>query len=226
VKPRLQGTASGGDAARAALVTTFETTLRLLHPIMPFITEELWSCLPGEREPVLAGASWPEAQPAYLDPDAEERFGLVQALTGAIRTIRAEYGVKPGKGVRAAVEPASDLARSAFEAERATVERLAKVEGLGFDSPTESVGAHAVLPDGSAVFVPLGDAIDVAAECDRLAGEMQRLDKQLQAVTAKLANENFTTRAPAEVVERERQKEQTWREQRDTLAAKRRSLGC
>ena len=72
----------------------------------------------------------------------------------------------------------------------------------------------------------MGDAIDVAAECDRLAGEMERLDKQLRAVTAKLANENFTTRAPAEVVERERRKEQTWRDQRDTLAAKRRSLGC
>ena len=72
------------------------------------------------------------------------------------------------------------------------------------------MGAHAVLPVGSAVFVPLGDAIDVAAECDRLAAEMERLDKQLQVATAKLGNENFTKRAPAEVVERERQKEQTW----------------
>jgi valyl-tRNA synthetase len=226
VKPRLHGNAPGADAARAALVSTFDTTLRLLHPIMPFITEELWNYLPGEREPVLAGASWPEEETEYIDADAEERFELVQSLTGAIRGIRAEYGVKPGKTVRAAVEPASDIARSSFEAERSTVERLAKVEGLVFDSPDETVGAHAVLPDGSAVFVPLGDAIDVNAECDRLAREMQRLDKQLHGVTAKLENESFTKRAPAEVVDRERQKEQTWREQRDTLAAKRRSLGC
>ena len=93
------------------------------------------------------------------------------------------------------------------------------------ESP-ETVGAHGVLPDGTAVFVPLGDAIDVTAECSRLDAERRRIDTQLQAVTAKLANENFTTRAPADVVERERQKEQTWREQRDTLVAKRRSLGC
>jgi hypothetical protein len=154
VKPRLHGNASGGDAARATLVTAFETTLRLLHPIMPFITEELWSCLPGEREPVLAGAAWPEANEQLVDAESEERFALVQSLTGAIRGIRAEYGVKPGKTVRAAVEAASDLARGAFEAERSTVERLGKVEGLVFDSLEESVGAHAVLPDGSAVFVP------------------------------------------------------------------------
>lgn len=225
-KPRLQGKAPGGDAARATLIATFETTLRLLHPIMPFITEELWNCMPGKREPVLAGAAWPVPRADLVDADSEERFELVKSLVSAIRTIRAEYGVKPGKGVRAAVETASSLAREAIEAELGTVKRLAKVEELTLDGFDESVGAHAVLPDGTAVFVPLGDAIDVAAECDRLAGEMERLDKQLHAATAKLANENFTTRAPAEVVERERRKEQTWRDQRDTLAAKRRSLGC
>ena len=88
------------------------------------------------------------------------------------------------------------------------------------------MGGHAVLPDGSAVFVPLGDAIDVAAECRRLQSEVDRLAGQLKQVTAKLENTKFTARAPAEVVERERQKEVAWREQRDTLAAKRTALGC
>ncbi len=160
-----------------------------------------------------------------VDADSEQRFELVKALVSAIRTIRAEYGVKPGKEIRASVEAASAIARQAFEAEIGTIARLGKIE-LSFESPEDAVGAHAVLPDGSAVFVPLGDAIDIPGECERLGKEMERLDKQLGAVTAKLANKNFTTRAPADVVERERQKEQAWREQRDTLAAKRRSLGC
>ena len=161
-----------------------------------------------------------------IDATAETHFGQVQSLVTAIRSIRAEYGVKPGTSVHAFCEPADGEARDAFEAERGTIERLAKLDALVFGAADETVGAHAVLADGSAVFVPLGDAIDIQAECVRLASEMKRLEKQLAAVTAKLANENFTTRAPAEVVERERQKEQAWGERRDTLAAKRRSLGC
>ena len=87
-------------------------------------------------------------------------------------------------------------------------------------------GAHQVLPDGSSVFVALGDAIDVQQECARLAGELERIDEQLAGVAAKLSNQQFITRAPADVVERERDKERSWREQRETLADKLRALGC
>ena len=90
----------------------------------------------------------------------------------------------------------------------------------------EGVGASAVLSDGSTVFVPLGETIDVQQECDRLRGELERLDGQLERVTKKLANEQFVSRAPADVVDREREKEQTWREQREALAAKLGALGC
>ncbi len=226
VKPRLQSASSDGSTARATLLTTFETTLRLLHPVMPFITEELWSCLPGDREALLADAAWPEPIPELVDDRAEASFRQVQGVVTAIRSIRAEYGVKPGAKIRAHAEPASTDAREAFEEERATIERLARLDQLSFTTPQDTIGAHAVLPDGSAVFVPLGDAIDIRAECARLANEMARLEKQLTAVSAKLGNEQFTSRAPSEVVERERQKETAWREQRDTLAAKRRSLRC
>ena len=226
VKPRLHGKAPGGEVARATLIVALEGTLRLLHPFMPFISEELWGYLPGERKTLLARASWPAVRTGLVDAESEQRFELVKSLVSAIRTIRAEYGVKPGKVIRASTEPASDIARQAFEAELSTITRLCKIADLAFESPDDAVGAHAVLPDGSAVFVPLGDAIDVPSECERLGTEMERLDQQLRAATAKLANENFTTRAPADVVERERQKEQAWREQHDTLAAKRRSLGC
>jgi valyl-tRNA synthetase len=124
------------------------------------------------------------------------------------------------------VRPANAEALQAFNAEQRTIERLAKLTRLSTDEPPEEAGAHNVLPDGSSVFVPLGDAIDVRQECERIGGELERMDKQLAGVAAKLANQQFVTRAPTEVVEREREKEQSWREQREALADKLRALGC
>jgi valyl-tRNA synthetase len=240
VKPRLYGQAPGGAAARAVLVYVLETALRLLHPVMPFITEELWGYLPGERAPLLAAASWPRARGQWVDERAEERFGRVQALVTAVRSVRAEYNVPPSRTVRAAVRASGSAAAEAFLAERQTIERLAKVgeltvaldggevaaAGSGGPGRADETGAHIVLADGSSVFVPLADAVDVQQECARLTKERERLDRQLEAVAAKLANQQFVERAPAEVVERERAKQQSWREQRDALAGKLRALGC
>ncbi len=226
VKPRLYGSAVGGELAAAIVVQVFQTALRLLHPIMPFLSEELWRHLPGEREPLLATAAWPVPQQAWVDEEAEDLFARVQALVTAVRAVRAEYGVAPGTDVRAFARPASAEALQALNAEQRTIERLAKLSHLTTEEPPDEVGAHQVLPDGSSVFVPLGDAIDVQQECERLSAELERMDKQLAGVAAKLANEQFITRAPAEVVEREREKERSWREQRETLADKLRALGC
>jgi len=234
VKPRLYGEAPGGDAVRQVLGYVFETALRLLHPVMPFITEELWRHLSTAREPLLAGAAWPPSRPELLDPQAEERFGRVQALVTAVRSVRAEYGVHPSRTVRAVVQVASPAAVEAFQAEQRTIERLAKLSRLTLDAaagdgaaagPAEA-GAHAVLPDGSSVFVPLADAIDVSKECERLGRERERLERQLEGQAVKLANQQFIGRAPAEVVERERAKERSWREQRDALVKKLSELGC
>jgi valyl-tRNA synthetase len=226
VKPRLYGSAKGTAVAQAILVSVFETSLRLLHPVMPFITEELWAHLPGERAALLAGAEWPRPEDELIDEMAESEFALVQAIIGAVRTIRAEYRVPLSTEVRTVVTIASDTARRGVAAEHATIERLAKLSELAVDEATAGVGGHAVLPDGSAVFVALGDAIDVAQECTRLRGEMERLERQLTEVAAKLANEQFVARAPSDVVEREREKESSWREQSETLAAKLHALGC
>jgi valyl-tRNA synthetase len=226
VKPRLYGDVPGGDLARAILGHVFETVLRLLHPSMPFITEALWAALPGTREPVLAGAAWPTPDPTFADQEAEDRFVRVQGLVSAVRNIRAEYGVAPGRSVRAFVQPASLDAVEAFNAEQRTIERLARIERLVAGDAPSGVGAHAVLGDGSAVFVPLGDAIDVARECARLREEMERIDGQLAGLARTLSNERFLAKAPADVVARERAKESSWREQRATLADKLRVLGC
>jgi valyl-tRNA synthetase len=104
--------------------------------------------------------------------------------------------------------------------------RLATLEALDVNGGKPAAGAHAVLADGSEVVVQLAGAIDVKQECQRLGEELTRLDRQLQSLAAKLANDNFVSRAPAEVVAKERDKERTWREQRDVLAGKLSALGC
>jgi valyl-tRNA synthetase len=226
VKPRLYGDARGGDIARAILADVLAQALRLLHPAMPFVTEELWGALPDRREPLLAAAPWPRPQPDLIDPEAEDRFGRVQQLVGTVRNIRAEYGVAPGKTIRAFVLPGSLDAAEAFNAEQRTIERLAKIDDLVQGEHPAVVGANGVLTDGTAVFVPLGDAIDVAKECARLRQETVRLDGLLDGVRRTLDNERFLAKAPPDVVARERAKEASWREQRATLADKLRSLGC
>ncbi len=227
IKPRLYGEQPGGDVARAVAAQTFDVALRLLHPVMPFITEALWKRYPGRpADASISISPWPRPDPRARDPEALRRFGLVQELVGAIRQIRAEYGVAPGRTVRAAVSNLGPEAGPAFEAERGTILRLAKVSELTVGETGERAGGHAVLSDGTAVFVPLGDAIDLERECSRLGSEVDRLSRMIRSQEQKLADEQFTAKAPAAVVERERRKLETWREQAGVLAQKRELLGC
>jgi valyl-tRNA synthetase len=226
IKPRLYGDVPGGDVARAVAAQTFDVALRLLHPVMPFITEALWRRFPGRpADASISVAPWPRPDARAEDAAALREFGLVQEVVSAIRGIRAEYGVQPGQAVRAVVSR-PDTGDGALHRERLTVSRLAKVSDLSFGEPSERVGGHAVLSDGTAVFVPLGDAIDVSRECQRLSGEMQRLTQLVESQDRKLGNQQFVSRAPADVVQREREKAATWREQREVLSRKLELLGC
>jgi valyl-tRNA synthetase len=226
-KPRLYGDQPGGDVARAVVARTFDVALRLLHPVMPFITEALWRRFPGRSATdSISVAAWPKPDARAHDPAAVRDFGVVQELVGAIRAIRAEYGIPPGQAVRAAVTAESPATVSAVEQERGTITRLAKLSQLTLGESRERVGGHAALSDGTAVFVPLGEAIDVGRECGRLGSEVDRLARLVQSQEQKLGNEQFVSRAPSEVVERERQKLTTWKEQREVLTRKRELLGC
>jgi valyl-tRNA synthetase len=227
VKPRLYGDVQGGDVARAVLAQTFDVALRLLHPVMPFITEALWKRYPGRPATAsISVAPWPRPDARAQDLAALREFGLVQELVSGIRAIRAEYGVQPGQVVRAMVSEESPETVAAFKEERAAILRLAKLSDLSFGEGRERVGGHAVLTDGTAVFVPLGDAIDLGRECNRLGSEVDRLLRLVQSQEKKLGNEQFISRAPTDVVERERQKLSSWKEQREVLVRKRELLGC
>ena len=233
IKPRLYGELPGGEVARAVVTLVFDVALRLLHPIMPFITETLWQALrqpgPGGGESIMT-APWPESDRRAADPEALRRFAALQDLVGAFRSIRAEYGVPPGQTVRAMVtNPGPDI-REVLRTDRPTVRRLAKVSSLELRNRGEEGDAtgtaHAVLLDGSAVSIPLGDMVDLARECARLQAEAERLSGLIRGQEAKLGNQEFLAKAPPAVVAREREKLTTWREQAVVLAEKRQRLGC
>jgi valyl-tRNA synthetase len=227
VKPRLYGDQPGGDVACAVLSQTFDVALRLLHPVMPFITEALWRRFPDRPEQAsISVAPWPRPDSRAQDPEAIRAFGFVQELIGAVRGIRAEYGVQPGQMVRAVVGGAARQTVAVLDREEGTIRRLAKVSDLSFGESPERGGGHAVLSNGTSVFVPLGDTIDLGRECTRLGSEVDRLGRLVRTQEQKLVNEQFVTRAPPEVVERERQKLSTWREQAEILVKKRELLGC
>ena len=220
VKPRL----AASPTAQAVLVYCFDSGMRLLHPVVPFITEELWQKLPGRRPgELLAAAAWPAPDARLHDVKAAADFGRVQELITAIRSIRAEYRIAPKTRLRAALTGTN---APGYAAERETIVRLAGLDTLTFGDAPTGAGAHAILKDGSDVFVALEGSIDVAQECRRLSTDRDRLDQQLAGLSAKLANARFVSRAPADVVAKEREKEQAWRAQVGALNDKLKALGC
>jgi valyl-tRNA synthetase len=225
VKPRMTGTQA--QTPQAVLAYCFDLALRLLHPVVPFITEELWQRLPERKAgELLVVARWPVARPELEDPRADQEFARVKTAIEQIRSIRAEYRVSPKTRLRATIVPRGQDPSAAFEGERDTIVRLAQLESLAIDGVPQGVGAHAVFGDGSEVVVALEGAVDVRNECRRLSEEKDRLDKQLEGLAARLTNASFVSRAPQDVVAKEREKEKAWREQRDVLAGKLKSLGC
>ena len=222
VKPRLDD-----PAAKAVLAYCFDISLRLLHPVVPCITEELWQKLPGRKtNELLAAAQWPVPKPELEDPRADQEFARVKTAIEQIRSIRAEYRVSPKVKLKATIVPRGNDLAATFEGERDTIVRLGQLESLTLDGAAQKVGAHAVFGDGSEVVVALQGAVDITHECDRLGEELSRLEKQLESLAARLTNESFVARAPQDVVAREREKEKAWRDQRDVLAGKLKSLGC
>lgn len=223
VKPRLYGTQPGGDVARAVAARTFEIALQLLHPIMPFITEALWQRLPGRTggETIMT-SHWPRPDRRAADAAAERDFALVQELVGAVRQIRAEYGVEPGKQVALRIS----RRHPAFVEEEGTIARLAKIGHVTYGDPLPEAGANAVLKDGTSLYIALGDLVDLRKECERLGAEFARLSQLIQSQESKLGNQNFVSRAPAEVVAKEREKLANMQQQVASIAEKRQQLGC
>ena len=226
VKPRLRGDAGEGSrmAARATLAYAFDVILRLLHPVVPFVTEALWERLRHprgtERPPALMVAPWPEGQPAWEAPGVEREMRALQELITRVRSLRKEYGVGEGKRVAIILTAAPPGFAATLTATEEALTRLARLESVTLDGRPGGVGAHAVLRNGTEVFIPLEGVIDLERERARLRKEVARLGGQMSGARRKLANRNFVERAPEPVVAREREKLASFREQHDKLQEK------
>jgi valyl-tRNA synthetase len=223
-KPRLYGDAGDGSrrAAQAVLAEVLDRAMRLLHPIMPFITEVVWQRLPHPPvdAPSLMVARWPEPVEAWEDPGAEAAFAELQEIVVEVRRMRQEYGIQPGVRVPLRAVPANEQVRATLEAGRRALLDLARVDDLSFGAGNGGVGASAVLRSGTELFLPLAGVIDLDRERGRLRDEAARIEGLAAGTEKKLANEGFVAKAPAEVVEREREKLAGYRDQLHKLHAK------
>jgi valyl-tRNA synthetase len=185
------------------LLWALERTLRLLHPVMPFVTEEIWSLMPGERG-LLAVADWPGSA-GLVDQDAEAEVGrLIEAVT-ALRRYRDEVGAKPSAPVR------GRLAAEGYDGLADHLARLARFELVGDDASNGDVLATVSVPGGGVQVLP-SDAFDPAEADRRRAARREQLAAEIERAERKLANEKFVERAPAEVVDEERRKLEEYRE--------------
>ncbi|MEO7456130.1 MAG: valine--tRNA ligase, partial [Gemmatimonadaceae bacterium] len=217
-KARLLTEGPDQQVARAVLVHVFDHALRLLHPIVPFVTEALWQRLPGHVDGTfLATASWPSARANASDDGAG--FEAVKEIVEAMRRIRSEYAIAPGKTIDAFVV-ASAAARTTLSEESALLARLARTAVTFASSTPATAAATAVLSGGTELVVPLEGLIDVKKECERIQAELANLEKQLASLVARLDNPGFVARAPAAVVEGERVKQGEWTTKRDLLRAR------
>jgi valyl-tRNA synthetase len=203
VKPRLY--AEDNRAVSGVLLWALERTLKLLHPVMPFVTEEIWSLMPGDDRGLLATAEWPAADSGRFDEAAEAEVGrLIEAVT-SLRRYRDEVGARGSAAVR------GRLAAAGYGGVRDHLARLSRFELVEDASGNGDVLATVPIPGGGVQVLP-SEAFDPAEAEKRIAAKRDQLRAEVERAERKLANEKFVERAPAEVVEEERRKLEEYRE--------------
>ncbi len=210
IKPDFYGEdAEAGAQARSVAAVILEKILILLHPVMPFITEEIWSKLPHTSGESIMKAAFPEAQAHMIDPEAEEQMETLMAVIVAIRNIRGEMNVSPALKVEVVClcDQGSQLELLA-EHER-TIADLAKVSRLTvarageMSKPKYAAGA---VVGNMEVFLVLKDVLDLESESNRLRKELAKLEKEFGLTHRKLSNDDFLQKAPPEIIGKEREK--------------------
>ncbi|MCB2193862.1 MAG: class I tRNA ligase family protein, partial [Deltaproteobacteria bacterium] len=193
-------------ATKAVLAEVFSRLLRILHPFMPFVTEELFQRLPGAEGSIMA-APWPGGREDQIDPQAEHDMNLIMEVIGAVRNIRGEMGISPGKVVPVVLSASSAQILEVLKSQAARIQSLAKTEELVWaeegEQPPKSAGA--ALSEVN-VFVPLEGLVDFSAEEARLEKELAKLEKDITPSRKKLTNQGFLAKAPEAVVAKEKAK--------------------
>jgi len=232
IKPRLNfekgGEKNTAKIACRNLVNLFDASLRLLHPVMPFITEEIWQAIyDGQAtQKSIALAAFPQADQAQFDLAAETEMAILQDLIVSVRNLRAELKVEPKVKVPIEIFAHEREIRSMIEQNRGAVERLAAVDKITFVDGSLAKLAGARSTARFDVHVVYERKIDIGAECERLKKELERLDKGVSSGQRQLSNEQFLAKAPQSVVENLRKQQQELAVLKEKTESKLKELGC
>ncbi len=190
--------------AQYVLWTVLEQGLKLLHPFMPFLTEEIWQKLGAEGESIMI-STFPQFDEKFVDDAAEEAFEYLQTVVSSIRNIRAEMNVSPAKPITAILKTESALEIETLENNKKFLSSLAKIETLEFGKDVaKPEGAGFRVAANTEIYVPLAGLLDVEAETAKINAQLEKLQKEIAKVNGKLSNEKFVSKAPEHILERER----------------------
>ncbi len=201
---RLLAQESTRKVTQNVLLKVLETTLRLLHPFMPFVTEEIWQALPHQGESIMI-APYPKPLEGFEDPFLEAEMEKIKSAIVAIRAVRADYNLHPTAALSVIILAEKEETRRLFAEAMETIKLLARVRDIDLRAEgTRPQGAASAVLEDAELFVPLEGLVDIEAELKKLAKEEAKVLKELARVKGRLENENFLKKAPAEVVEKER----------------------
>jgi len=200
-------------------IRIYEETLKLLHPFMPFVTEEIWQHL-NERKPgeSIMRSAWPSYDESLISAKIDGEMEFLQNIISTVRAVRSEMNLPPTKEVPLVVNCRDEAKLNVLESNRPSLERMAKISSLSLGSNLAKPGYSASsVVNGQEVFIPLEGLIDIGVERGRLEKEILRLEGQLKAVMSKLDNPNFAGKAPADVIQKEKDKQENFQQTIDKL---------
>ena len=218
VKPRFYGDQDSRNRLVAQSLTLYilDNILRLTHPFMPFLSEEIWHALPNHgwseksKESVMNQA-YPTHDEVWIDKKIERKMVLLQKVITALRAIRGEMNVPPSKLADLVIQPYESAKEQILRENENLISKLAKISNISYNEKKPELAASAVV-QGIELFVPLTGLIDLEIERTRLKKEIDRLEKQIVALNRKLTNHDFIDKAPKEVVNKERKKKEDFEE--------------
>lgn len=202
---------------RSVLAYVLDNIMRMLHPFMPFVTEEIWQQLPHEGESIVT-SSWPTVNETLSNKDASDQMKRLVAIIRSVRNIRAEVDTPLSKEIPIYIEANTEEIKQQLEANRHYLDRFCNPSTLTIDTSMEAPEkSMTAVVTGAEIYLPLEGLIDIDKEIARLEAELEKLNKEVERVDKKLSNQGFVSKAPAHVVEAEKEKQKDYMEKREKV---------
>ena len=227
VKPRFYGEADAAskEAAAATLLHVLKSALKLLHPFVPFVTDEIYGYLETGEETIMR-SDWPLYDEALSFPEEEQRIEWAKDVVKAVRQIRVDMNVAPSKKIHLNLVSGDPSARASFEKSRSFLASLANASGLSVQADKTGIPEDAVsaVTGAATLFIPLDELVDKVKEIERLTGELKRLQGELARSAGMLSNEKFLSRAPQAKIDEEKAKQERYRKMFEEVEARLKQL--